>query len=62
MSKISRLIRVVNNQINLIEQFIPRNGFPQFRRKLLQKNICIKDPRQENNFVNKEKIPTVWVK
>ena len=62
MSKISSLIRMVNNQIKLIEQFIPRTGFPQFICKMLQKNICIKDPRQENNFVNKEKIPTVWVK
>lgn len=61
MSKISSLIRMVNNQIKLIEQFT-RTGLPQFICKMLQKNICIKDPRQENNFVNKEKIPTVWVK
>ena len=53
--------RLLKNQIEVIEQFVPWNDVPKYTRKSLLKNICKEVPNQKENIVNKDNIPTIWI-
>ena len=61
-SKICSSKRLLKNQIKLIEQFLSWNDFPKYIRKSFMKNICKEASKQGKNIVNKENIPTIWIR
>ena len=61
-SKICSRKRLLKNQIKLLEQFMSWNDFPKCIRKSLMKNICKEAPKHEKNIVNKDNIPTIWIR
>ena len=61
-SKFCSSKRLLKNQIKTIEQFMSWNDFPKYIRKSLMKNICKEAPKQEKIIVNKDNIPTIWIR
>ena len=39
-----------------------QNDFPKYIRKSLLKALCKEAPKQEKNIVNKNNIPTTWIR
>ena len=61
-SKICSSTRLLKNQIEVIEQFMSWNNFPNHIRKPLLKSLCKESPKQEKNIVNKNNILTIWIR
>ena len=61
-SKICSSKRLLKNQIELIEQFMSWNNFPKYIRNSLLKNLYKEAPKQGKNIVNKNNIPTIWIR
>ena len=61
-SKIFSSKCLLEDQIELIEQFMSWNVFPKYISKSLLKKIWKEAPRQEKNIVNKDNILTIWIR
>ena len=54
-------LKGLNKQIEGTEQYKSLNGSPKYIHEPLLKNILKKTPRKENNFVNEDNIPKIWL-